>query len=141
MKKSKFWKKNNFQNHGTKKNGFPSQFAIKITMFWGKKIQNCFKNHCSIFALLVVVWECLILPSLWKRLYSEKTKFSTTIRPKKMDSPLNLLSKSLCFGQKIFFQNFWKNWSKLCLFWSKKWKNKENDIKTAGSVFFKEVWL
>ena len=73
-----------------------------------------------ILAISVLFQNRLILPSLWKSPYSEKTKFSTTIGQKKMDSPLILPSKSLYFGQKIFFQNFWKNWPKLWLFWLNK---------------------
>ena len=94
-----------------------------------------------ILAISVLFQNRLILPSLWKSPFSEKANFFRTMGPKKMDSPFNLPSKTLCFGQKIFFQIFWKNWSKLCCFWSKMWKNKGNDIKTADSVFFKEVWL
>ena len=96
MKKSKCWKKEIFQNHGTKKNGFPTQFTIKITVFWAKNFfQNCFKNHCWIFVILVVVQKWLILPAYEKVQILKKRNFLEPWDQKKW------------IPHSIFHQNHW----------------------------------
>ena len=85
-----------FRAMGPKKNGFLTQFTIKITMFRKKIFSKENLKYYEFFGLKSEKW-------LWKSPYSEKMACHRAFGLWKMDSSLNFTAKSLCLGKKMFF--------------------------------------
>ena len=107
----------------------PLNLQYKSLCFGEKKFQNCFKNHFD-FCPFGGCLKMSHFASLMKKSILWKKKFRT-IRPKKMDFPLNLLPKSLCIGQKNF-SKFLKKLAKIMIFFIHFPPPPNKELKTGG---------
>ena len=116
------------------KNGFLTQFYIKITVFWQKNIflKHQYFSKMSLFDIFM------------KSPNYKRTDFFIAMGPKEMDSSLNLQPKSLGFRNNFFFKNiFWKIGKTMTVLlkkvknWGiKPWKSPNSEKK----VDFSEPW-
>ena len=116
MKKSIFWKKVDFLEPLDQKNGFPTQFAIKITVFWGEKN---FKIVLKIIVQFLPFWwlfKNVLFCQPYEIVHILKKQNFLELLDQKNGFLTPFTIKITVYWPKIFFQNFWKNWSKLWLF-------------------------